>query len=257
MNEAYLNSAQVSSASMLHRTDPLSKLLMLLCAVSLAMHWERPLPEGGLLALLLAVSFTAAKMPARETGKRLAFIVCFAVPLFILTLLAAPEGAQFAAAGPLKLTYGGLDNALVVALRLASLFLSSYIYISTTAPRDFVYMLTRWLKVPYRFAFGVSVALTFLPLLEAEGKIASAARKIRSGRPPRGMRERAGLWTGLAGSVFTASLRRVQQTAGAMEVKGFGAYRERTFLREIKLSAWGMGAGVLAALVTVWLWIIL
>ncbi|WP_223067043.1 energy-coupling factor transporter transmembrane component T family protein [Paenibacillus caui] len=240
--------------SMLHRADPLSKLIGLLGIAALAIHGSRPELQAGLLAFVLLISAIGAGISLSEAARRMALVAGFGIPLFVLTLLAAPEGSVYAAIGPFQVTSGGVASALVVVLRLGSLYLSSHIYIATTNPRDFVYMLTRWFRVPYRLAFGVSVALTFLPLLESEGRVAAAARRIRSGRPPQGLMERMVLLRNLAASVFTASIRRVQQTAGAMDVKGFGAYAHRSFLHEVRISRWGMGAAfcVLAAAVLLW-----
>ncbi|MNJ69896.1 putative HMP/thiamine permease protein YkoC [compost metagenome] len=95
------------------------------------------------------------------------------------------------------------------------------------------------LKLPYRFLFGVSMALTFLPLLEAEAKVSSAARKIRGGRAPRGLAERLRMWRSQLFAIFAGAIRRVQQTAGAMDAKGFGAYSDRTYLRDVPMRASG------------------
>ncbi|WP_138494957.1 energy-coupling factor transporter transmembrane component T family protein [Paenibacillus pinistramenti] len=240
--------------SLLSRTDPLSKLIMLLCAAALAVHISRPLASAVLLGLLWAASFWLARMPLRNTASKMAVIALFAVPLFVLTVLASPSGRLYAGIGPVEITSGGVEDGLTVALRLGVLFLSSMIYIETTEPRDFIYMLARWFRVPYRLAFGISVALAFIPLLEQEGRVAAAASAIRSGRPPEGLKERIARMRRLAGGLFTASVRRVQQTAGAMDVKGFGAYEQRTFLHEITLSRWGLSAAICGLAATIGFW---
>lgn len=255
MADTAFRSPEAPEASLPHRADPLSKLILLLCVVLLAMHGEQPLFQLGLLAVLVTAALLAG-LSAKEIGVRLGLLLAVAFPLFVLTWFAAPAGEVLASAGPVKLTAGGFDAAAVVALRLLSLFLSSYIYISTTSPRDFVYMLTQWLKVPYRLAFGVSVALAFLPLLEKEAAIALSARKIRGGARPKGIRERIRLLLGLSVKLFEAALRRVQHTAGAMEAKGFGAYKTRTFMYGIRFTRGSLALSSCAAAATAGLWMI-
>ncbi|AWB43326.1 energy-coupling factor transporter transmembrane protein EcfT [Paenibacillus sp. CAA11] len=246
-----------TKAYLLQRIDPLSKLALLLCMAVLSMHWEKPAEQASLLVAALLSARFAGGMPWRQIYKGMAYIIIFALPLFIVTLIAAPaEGRNLLEAGPLSLSSGGIDAAGGAALRLLVLFLSSLIYIRTTEPRDFVYMLTVRLKVPYRLAFGVSIALTFVPLLEAEARNASAARRIRRGYPVTGISGRMAHLLGLAAAVFTAAIRRVQQTAGAMDAKGFGAFAERTFLRVPKYPVHGRIFVICGLGVTVGLWLL-
>lgn len=226
--------------------DPLSKLVSLFCIAVLAMHWDRPLPLVVMLALLLAVARYGAGMTWRRLSKRMAYIAIFGLPLLLLTALASPPSGAALEVGPIRLSEGPVAYAAAITLRMFCLFLSSLIYIESTDPQDFVVMMTTRLRLPYRFAFGVSMALTFLPMLEAEGRSAAEARKIRYGRKPRGFGERVENWRGNMTAVFAGAVRRIEQTAGSMEAKGFGAFRHRTFLREARISAGGYAVMLLS-----------
>ncbi|WP_019635202.1 energy-coupling factor transporter transmembrane component T family protein [Paenibacillus fonticola] len=235
----------------LERLDPLSKLIVLLCLAILAMESDNPLH----LAIMLLLVMTAARWGAGMSGgrlyKRTLFITGFALPLFVLTALSAAAGESYLSLGPLTVTAGGLIHGAGVALRMVVLFLSSLIYIESTDAKDFVVIMAQRLKLPYRFLFGVSIALTFLPLLEAEAKVSGAARKIRAGRAPRGMAERIQMWRGQMFAIFAGAIRRVQQTAGAMDSKGFGAYPERTYLREVRIHPGGYAISGFSVMVLV------
>lgn len=223
----------------LRSLDPLSKLVALLCLAVLAMHWDRPLPLVVMLVILIVTAKYGAGMTWKQLSKRMLYIGLFGLPLFILSAFAVPsEGME-------DLTWGGtfisgsVLYALAITVRMFCLFLSSLIYIETTDAKDFVIVMTTYLRLPYRFVFGVSMALTFLPLLAAEGKMAGEARKIRYGRKPNGVKELLRIWKSNLISVFIGAIRRVEQTAGSMEAKGFGAYPERTFLREVRIQLKG------------------
>ncbi|MEC0179859.1 energy-coupling factor transporter transmembrane component T, partial [Paenibacillus favisporus] len=177
-----------------------------------------------------------------------------AVPYFVLTLLTVPGSHTIWQFGVLHVTTEGADAAGSVTLRMFTVFLSSFVYMVTTDPGDLVTALTRRMKVPYRFAFGISMALTFLPLLQEEGRSISAAHQVRGAARPKGIKQRLGWWKVFVSAILHNAVRRIQQTAGAMEAKGFGAYPERTFLREQQPSAAGQIMAVGAVLITAAMW---
>ncbi|MCF2717274.1 energy-coupling factor transporter transmembrane protein EcfT [Paenibacillus sp. UKAQ_18] len=241
-------------SSPLHRLGPLSKLIWVGCFSLLSMAWDSTLREAALLAVLIAVAGLGACLPLARQLRAMSFLIGLGIPYFILSILAIREGHTVAAWGPIVITAEGLDIAGALTLRIFVLFLASYIYLSTTDPRDFVQALNLRLRVPYRFAFGISVALTFLPLLEEEGRTIMAARRVRGQEPPRGWSNRLSWWSGYAAAVLVNAVRRVQQTALAMEGKGFGAYAERTYLRTLNNGRLGNLCAVTAVLTTAVLW---
>ncbi|MGW8440105.1 energy-coupling factor transporter transmembrane component T family protein [Paenibacillus sp. S33] len=241
-------------SSPLHRLGPLSKLIWVGCFSLLSMAWDSTLREAALLAVLIAVAGLGARLPLARQLRAMSFLIGLGIPYFILSILAIREGHTVAAWGPIAITAEGLDIAGALTLRIFVLFLASYIYLSTTDPRDFVQALNLRLRVPYRFAFGISVALTFLPLLEEEGRTIMAARRVRGQEPPRGWSNRLSWWSGYAAAVLVNAVRRVQQTALAMEGKGFGAYAERTYLRTLNNGRLGNLCAVTAVLTTAVLW---
>ncbi|MDU4697136.1 MAG: energy-coupling factor transporter transmembrane component T [Paenibacillus sp.] len=243
------------SRGFLHRLDPLSKLVALACLATLAMHWDDLLRQGALLLALIAAAKLGAGMSWRRLLRRIAWILGFGLPLFAVTALAV-QLREGAGGETLLVSSTALTAGAAVTLRMVSLFLSSLAYIESTDPKDFVVMMTTRLKLPYRFVFGISMALTFLPLLAEEGRQAAAARKLRMGRRPRGIAERLSQRRGQLVTVFAGAIRRVEQTAGAMDVKGFGAYRERTFLRDVPLEAIGVWTMIVSLGLTAGLWLL-
>lgn len=236
--------------------DPLSKLVALLCVAALSMHWDKEAPLSVMLLFLAGAARFGAGMPWGKLGRRMGYIAGFGVPLFAVTALAAPSSGEQISAGFLSIPLNSVSAAAAVCLRMFCLFMSSLIYIETTDPKQFVVMMTTRLKLPYRFVFGVSMALTFLPLLAEEGRVAADARKIRSARAPRGLTERLAQLRGRLLVVFAGALRRIEQTAGAMDAKGFGAYPERTFLREAALSRGGVWLMAVSVICGAGLWFI-
>ncbi|MFB5676689.1 energy-coupling factor transporter transmembrane component T family protein [Paenibacillus terreus] len=243
--------------SPLHAAGPLSKLVMLFCVSLLGMIWNTVLLQGALLAALILAARLLAGISFSRQLKAMSFLVWMGIPYFILTLLAVRTGSVWREWGPLVITNEGWNTAGALTLRMFVLLLASFIYIATTAPRDFVQAVHQKLKIPYRFAFGLSIALTFLPLLEEEGKVIAAARRVRGSRPPRGLADKVRWWGGYALAVLVNAIRRVQQTASAMEGRGFGAYPDRTYLRPVEASSAGpWWASLLVVVVFLLIWTI-
>ncbi|WP_211748363.1 energy-coupling factor transporter transmembrane component T [Paenibacillus sp. Marseille-Q4541] len=220
--------------SLFHRTSPLSKLFMLACVTVYILHTEQLVPQAGLFVGLLLLCRWGANISWTRLRKAVMFVLSFGLPYFVLTSLAIPlsEGdTLWARFGPISISSQGTMLAGALTIRMFNLFISSLLFIATTDPRDFVQSLTMRLKVPYRFAFGVSIALTFLPLLEEEGRLIAQAHKVRGMKPQKGLRSKVRWFQKYIISILSNSIRRVQQTAGAMEAKGFGAYPERTYTR--------------------------
>ncbi|MDP4095605.1 energy-coupling factor transporter transmembrane protein EcfT [Paenibacillus sp. P96] len=244
-----------SGAYPLHAVGPLSKLVMLISVSLLGMVWNTVLLQAVLLMVLILAARLLAGVSLPRQFKAMSFLVWMGLPYFVLTLLAVRTGSVWREWGPLVITYEGWNTAGALTLRMFVLFLASFIYIATTNPRDFVQAVHQRLRVPYRFAFGLSIALTFLPLLEEEGKVIAAARRVRGSKPPRGLGGKARWWGGYAQAVLVNAIRRVQQTASAMEGRGFGAYTDRTYLRPVKASPAGLGwASALAATALMLAW---
>ena len=237
--------------SLLHRWDPLSKLAVLMCLAVTAMLWDGTAMQGLLLVLCIIAARWGGGMSWNRMFRGIKLIAAVAVPYFILTALTVPGHTAWLQWGPLRLTGEAADQAGEMSIRMITLFLSSLAYIATTDPQELVAELVRKLRVPYRFAFGISAALTFLPLLEEEGRGIRAAQQVRGHRPPKGINGRLSWWGKFIAAVLLNSLRRVQQTAGAMESKGFGAYPGRTFRKKTKVPWWGPAAAVSAVIVTV------
>lgn len=238
--------------TLLHRLDALSKLVALLCLSILTMRINEMVPSIIVLFCLMVLCLFAGSR--EQLIRRFLFIGSFALPLFILTMLAAPQGGERFNLGFFTVSTAAIEAGIVVSFRMIILFLSSMVYIETTNPRHFLVMLTHYVKLPYRFVFGVSVALSFVPLLEQEAKMASAARKLRRGKAPQRLGEVIDMWKGSLLSIFTGAIRRISMTAGAMDAKGFGAYPTRTYVSipKIEISGYFVIIGSVLSLLFLW-----
>jgi len=215
---------------------PLAKLIAVLCTTILVLTYSTALIQGVIFIMVVAVGLTLGKQVRRVFGKMARYMLVFAIPFFFIQWIWLPGSTVWFTWGPLQVTYEALDYAGAVTFRLMTLFLTSAIFMATTEPRDVVLMLTKQLRVPYRFAYAVSLALRFLPVLSEEAETIRTTHQIRGMKPPQGLREHAQAWKQFSIAIFTNSVRRMQMTASAMDTKGFGAYSNRTYWRENPIS---------------------
>ena len=141
--------------------------------------------------------------------------------------------------------------ALAGALRLIALGTVFFIFFQTTLPEDLANALVK-LGAPFAFAFILTAAMQFVPVLARQTQDivdAQRARGIRLERDLPSLRHYAALFAPLLIQSFTLA----DQLAEAMEARGLGAPR-RTFSEEYAfrgLDFIALGVGFLL-LVAVW-----
>jgi len=204
----------------IERLDPRTKLSWLILIVILAVFNS----NYGVLALLpvaVLLSSLAAGIPLRTFYHPFLVLGLAALQLLVIQLLFCREGYPILALGPLEIYSGAVPLALTAVLRLGAIVLAGMQFLHWTSPSDLVLFLVK-VGVPYRFAMLAGLAMRFLPLMEHE--LAS----ILESQSARGLP--------VTMPFLFRSFRRAGETALAMELRGFGRYRERTFLDELRIS---------------------
>lgn len=132
------------------------------------------------------------------------------------------------ALGPLRLSPEGAAFGAAIGLRLVCMVTYTYLFFITTEPTRLVNSLTVNARVPYKLGFTILAAYRFLPLLQRDLVQIAEAQRIRSvNRPRRRWSVRA-----LARSVIpllAGGIRHAERLALAMDGRGFGAERTRTY----------------------------
>lgn len=226
-------------SSLFHRIDPLSKFIWLASVSALCLATAHPWVQLALLGGLVGCGRWGAglRFGSMWRGLRLPFF--FSLPYFVLQLLFVPGETVLWSIGSLQLTEEALSFAFALTLRWQSLVLSSLLFVTSTDPRDLVLALTQQARVPYRFAFGISIALRFLPILQQEATIIRDAHRLRGLGRPAEWRAKLAAQRRYALAVFIAAVRRIETISTVMELKGFGARAERTYRRTIRFTRSG------------------
>lgn len=237
--------------SFFHRIDPLSKFVWLVCVSILALVFDTGPSQLSLLLVIVVIGRALAGLTLQSMWRGMRIPFWFGVPYFFLQLLFLPGETVIVKLGSFMLTTEALNYSAAITLRFVTLVLASLLYITSTDPRHVVLALAQKLKVPYRFAFAISIALRFLPMLESEAALIRSAQRMRGMGKPVGLRDRMYWWKRFVVSVFIHAVRRVGQTADAMDSKGFGTYRERSYIHTLHISTMAIIFTLLSVVVTI------
>jgi len=211
-----------------HRLDPRTKVFMLLGSFILAILYQHP---GYLVAVLLLILAQAAMSRCLSNLRRLwlllLLILAFSVPIW-----------AFYARGktPLlgRVTVESLQYGIANALRIEAMLVSGLVFLSTTRNEELALGLIR-LRLPYVMSFALSTALRLVPTFVSTALAVVQAQQARGlDLHAGGLRERARKYIPLLGPIFLVTLRNANLLAMALESKGFGARKDRTFLKEIR-----------------------
>jgi energy-coupling factor transport system permease protein len=146
--------------------------------------------------------------------------------LFTLGIWAIFYPGRTAGAGHLEAWRFGLG----MALKLETFLTGGLLFLATTTVEEFAFALTR-LGVPYRAGFVVTLAFRLVPVFLDSALTVVDAQRCRGLDFARGrLHQRIARYVPVIVPVFIGGLRRADQMAFALEVRGFSAGRRRTGL---------------------------
>ncbi len=206
----------------LEELNPLSKFSVALIGAIIVIFVEGILP--------LSIFFILASSLALLSGypKQYFRFLILALPFLAIVWLV---NAAFTFCGEVilnlytwKLTYPGLLIGTNVMLRIAIIVVFSYIFVTTTNPRDLVYALVKYFRMNYSIAFAAFITLRLLResrVLMDEFNQAYKARALNPLNPRR--------IPSLISLIFFSIMRKLFSIAVSAESRGFGAYERRLF----------------------------
>jgi energy-coupling factor transport system permease protein len=250
-------------ASPVHRLNPITKLIGLLCIFSVGIIFSNP------LVLTILIGFIYLLFLASKAGRIFIpyFKLTISVGLFMLVLqvLFAHDGPELFRFIPSRIPVLGwmgsvnrdsLWQGLTMVARMGVFSFSLPLLLATTQPRDLVLVLVEKLKFPYQYAFMFITALRFIPTLfvEIENILqAQTARafEVKSKNPWKQLKA----YLPLVVPLVMIALKKAERLAVAMETRGYGL-GPRTYLRKPVFRFGDLGVCVgLAGIVFLSIWL--
>ncbi|MBQ3231204.1 MAG: energy-coupling factor transporter transmembrane protein EcfT [Clostridia bacterium] len=229
--------------SLLHRTDPRIKIILLIEYLVLVLVAE------SLPAVALSLCFTAFLIAV--SGVRFGILIKSVKPLIFVLAFTAVINLFFTKGESEPLlewkfitVYSeGVRTAVTMLIRLLSMVLGSGILISfTTSPLELTDAIERLLKplkavkVPvHEFAMMMSIALRFIPtLIEETNKIISAQKARCADFESGNIIKRLKALVPILIPLFVSAIRRAEELADAMECRCYRGGEGRTKLKVMK-----------------------
>lgn len=227
--------------SFLHRLDPRTKLIFVVCYLLISFL----VPQPWLLFFLLiaAIWFLAGIAPMEYYPFLLLMLPIMAAITLVHTFLI--EGAPYLWSthlGPVHVgaSIPGLQVGLDLGFRLGTMGLAFTLFAMTTEPFQWGMSMYRW-GLPYKVAFMFAFAIRLYPLIQEEFMVIQRALKARGSNALSSFNP----FVFFPGVVTTAvplglgAIRRSQDIAMAMELRGLNLPDEsgkpRVLFREVRL----------------------
>jgi energy-coupling factor transport system permease protein len=216
------------------RSNPVAKLGVSLLVSLVLLLTVDGVTAGTALALeLLALPWCG--LGPRALARRGWVLPAAALPAGLVTaLLGVDGGAVLAVAGPVTVTQGSLTSGLAIALRVFAIGLPGVVLLATTDPTDLADGLAQIVRLPATYVLSALAAMRLFGVLALQWQELTLARRAR-GLGGGGLLGRGRTLAGQVFALLVLAIRRGTVLATAMESRGFGASRRRTWARPSRL----------------------
>ncbi len=253
-------SLYIERQSIFHGLDGSIKLLMLIAWTFLAFAF---MDVRVFLAMILFGLFLLklSKLPSKAVWPLLVFIFIFTLLNSGLLLLITPEfGSELTGTyskavgiGFYTITYETIFYCITLSLKYISIMPITILFLFTTHPSNFASSLNR-IGVPYRVAYSVSIALRYIPDVKAEVENiinAQEARGVAFRKGDAGIGTRLRNYATVMVPLLLSSFNRIEVVSNAMDLRGFGKNKSRTWYHRRKYSKLDITFAVAAGFVLV------
>lgn len=224
--------------SPIHRLTGASKLVGLLMW-SLAAMTAFHTPLLVILTVAAFLLFRISRIKLKEISFMLKFTFVFMILNNLLIFLFSPQHAVsiygtktvlFEIAGPYVVTAEQLFYHLNVALKYTCTIPVVLLFVSTTNPSEFAASLNR-IGVSYRISYAVSIALRYIPDIQREYYDISQSQQARGIEMSKKAKffQRLKNISSILVPLILSSLERIDTISNAMELRGFGKGKKRTW----------------------------
>ena len=230
----------------IHRLSGLTKLIFfLLWTITSMMTYDTRV-----LAVMLVVSFVCFKLSKTDWAQVrsiFTFILVFLILNILAIFLFSPyEGCKIYnsrtdllhIAGNYTITAQQLFYEANIVLKYCTIVPSVFMFITSTNPSEFAASLNA-IKLPYTASYSVAIALRYVPDVQSE------FNKIKNAQEARGieMSSKANIFSRLKnmGAILFplvfSSMEKIDSVTNAMELRGFGKHKSRTWYSAKKLKS--------------------
>lgn len=228
----------------IHQLSGVSKLIFFLlwCFTSMLTYDTRILIFMVIFSLVI---FKISKTQWKQVGAVFKMIMLFltlnVIAIFIIspdqgTTIYGTRTVLFHIAGPYDVTKEQLFYELNVIIKYFTVIPAVFMFLVTTNPSEFAASMNK-VGISYNVGYSISIALRYIPDVQGE------FTKIKHAQEARGieMSGKASLLSRIKNTssiifpLIFSSMDRIDTVSNAMELRGFGKHKKRTWYMERKL----------------------
>ena len=218
----------VPGKSFFHKLHPITKVLWAVLTGVLCFICQSIWFLGAISLINLVVFLTSGII--REGKPVLKLFAVISILLLFFTLFFNREGTALVSYGIIIITDEGIRQGLLMVFRMLGALLPISIMIILTPANDLAAAFVRYLHVPYKYAFAVTATLRFIPTLTGEMQHIMQAQAARGCDLDKGGPiKRFGRVIPLTVPLLSSSVKKTEQMAISLEVRGFGAGKRSSY----------------------------
>lgn len=227
----------VPGSSLLHRLDPRAKMIWTFVISALTIGFLDPLMVGAVF-LLIIVGIAVSKVPWRYFGQLYKPLGPVYLLYFVLNLYWYKGPTVYAEflGGAYVVSLEGLLYSFSTVIRFTAIIAAIRLLTITTSISEFVLGLIKF-RVPKEFGMALSIGLSYVPVLIDQTRKIMEAQMARAWkfeyRNP--LRRIQALIPVLFPTIISSTFRGMS-IAAAIESKGFGNVRNRTYRKVLKFN---------------------
>jgi energy-coupling factor transport system permease protein len=202
--------------TVIHKLDPRTKLYFAIIITIISLCFNQIIPLS-IIFLCLVPLFKIGKIITQwlNTLRGLVFLAVFIIIIDTLFI--------------------SFSLGVAMSIRLLVLISAFSLFFLTVHPDDFSQSLIQ-IKVPFSFAFALSLAIRFVPTLAQEAQNVREAQMVRGLELQKGnIIKKVKNFIPIIIPLIILSIQRALLIAESLESRGFGAVKQRTYLYPLKM----------------------
>lgn len=231
------------TGSVVHRLDPRAKVVFSILFM-VTIFFVSSYAGYAVVALFLLTVCFASKIPVKNVIKSVKAILFIMLFTAIINIFFYDSGRVLFEWWKIKITLGGIDFAIKMALRISLLVMGTSMLSFTTTPMELTDAIEsllkplKYIKVPvHDIALIMSIALRFIPgLMDETDKIMMAQKARGAEIDTGGLVKKIKAMLPVLIPLFVSAIRRADELADALDARCYNATDRRTKMKVLRLT---------------------
>ena len=231
------------TGSVVHRLDPRAKVVFSILFM-VTIFFVSSYAGYAVVALFLLTVCFASKIPVKNVIKCVKAILFIMLFTAIINIFFYDSGRVLFEWWRIKITLGGIDFAIKMALRISLLVMGTSMLSFTTTPMELTDAIEsllkplKYIKVPvHDIALIMSIALRFIPgLMDETDKIMMAQKARGAEIDTGGLVKKVKAMLPVLIPLFVSAIRRADELADALDARCYNATDRRTKMKVLRLT---------------------